>query len=532
MRKVSCLLLAAGDSSRMRGENKLMLKVDGKSLIERTLAEIEKINFEEIAVVTGHQSDVIENELRNHKVQFVHNENHQTGMHSSIKSGLKGLGKKFDAFFVVLGDLPYFHQDILRILLNSYLETGDKKIFVPVFEGKRGHPVLISSDFLPEILNEPDGDYGLSYLLKRHPEEVQSVDVSSRGILLDVDSPEDYRKLVTNEFDSLDPVQEFHLFAAKLREERKPYVMATVIEVIGSASARSGSKAIFNPEGRNLLGWVGGGCAERFIGEECVQALGDHKTRIVLADLDDEIFGLGVACGGKMRVFLEPVYPSETIPLPYSEKFQNEVRILSGHYGLQVTKNFTDNAPDSIEELFILFAEALAKSRGRSGQPLREVKEVPAHFLHKKSPLIKEVTIVGRTRITEALARHFSLLSYQVRAIGPDLKAEDYPSNVKCHCLTESYSDISFKENEIVVIASHASQDPGIVKRAILDKAGHVAMIGSYKRSIETLNYLGLFEKNVSAPLYIPAGLDIDARNPDEIALSVVSEIFLRLRNI
>lgn len=533
MNEISCILLAAGDSSRMKGKNKLLLKVEGDSLVRKTLREINKVPFKDMIVVTGHQEEEIRSELEGLRASFAFNPDHQTGMHSSIKKGLESLSEGSDGFFICLSDQPFFQSQILEALKDASKQNRQKKIFVPVYEGKNGHPVLISTDFVEEIFKEPDGDYGLSYLLKRYPDLVETLPVKSQGILIDVDEPSDYEKIRENELISRDPVEDFYLFAAKLREEKRPYVVATVIEVIGSASARTGSKAIFSGEGKNLLGWVGGGCAERFIGEESLKALEEHRTRIILADLDDEIFGLGVACGGKMRVFLEPHYPLENVPLPYSDKLQNEVRHLAGLYGWNVKKESSSAIPETPRDLLLTMCEKIAKQRNRSGKSLRIIKEVPARFLGGKRLTSNEVTIVGRTRITEALARHFSLLKFNVRAIGPDLKTEDYPSNVQCHCLDESYQEITFRPDEIVIIASHTSQDPLLVEKALKGRASHVAMIGSYKRSIETLTHLDLMNKETELPLFVPAGLDIDARNPEEIALSVVSEVLNEsLRNI
>lgn len=530
MMKISCILLAAGTSSRMRGKNKLLLKVDEKSLIRKTLEEVKKLPFFEVIVVTGFDNEKIMNELHDLSPRFVHNPDFEKGMHSSIKSAVKSLSPDSEGFFVCLGDQPYFDHKNLKELLKISSQDKNHQVFCPTFEGQRGHPVLLSSTFIPEILQEPDGDYGLAYLLKRHKEAVLEVPIASRNILLDIDQPLDYEKVLSWSYDSMDPIEEFHAFIQKLRSERKTFAIATVIEVMGSASARTGSKAIFNDEGKNLLGWVGGGCAERFIGEESVIAIKEKKTRIILADLDDEIFGLGVACGGKMRIFIEPVFPAETVLLPDTPQFSHEIRALSGFYGWNVKKAPEVQAPQTIEDLLLTMCGAVASQRGRSNRSMRLVKEVPAKFLNGTTKKTKFVTIVGRTRITEALARHFTLLSYSVRAIGPDLKQEDYPSEVQCSCLDDSYDNISFREGEVVVIASHTSQDPSLVKKALDEKASHVAMIGSYKRSLEVLTYLDLLNKEMECPLYVPAGLDIDAKNPDEIALSVVAEVIAESR--
>ena len=519
--RIACLLLAAGDSTRMGGRNKLLLEVEGRPLVRRTLEEIAKISFSEVVVVTGHESGQIESALRGLPAKFTHNPAHQSGMHSSIRAGLLALADECDAFFVCLADQPYFdHRNLLKSIAAI---DGDREggVFVPVHEGTWGQPVLISSRYIPEILAHTDGDHGCSYLFKRHPDALRLVEVS-RAVLVDVDEPRDYEKLSAPQ----DPVLQLHEKAMELRRSARPYAVATVIEIMGSASARTGSKALFDEMGRNVLGWVGGGCAERFVGEEAVAAMKEGHTRIVLADLDDEIFGLGVACGGKMRVFIEPVLPAEEISLPNAPKWEREIAGLSGHYGWAV-KPSGEKAPGTIEELLLTMTDAVASKRGRTAKSLREVKPVPARFAKPESLRPKSVTIVGRTRITEALARHFHMLSYDVRAIGPGLKKEDYPSTIECKCLDDGY-EIDFREGDVVVIASHTAQDSELVKAALEAKASHVAMVGSLKRSDEVLSHLGWKDSQVEAPLFVPAGLDIDARNPDEIALSIVAEVLKR----
>jgi xanthine/CO dehydrogenase XdhC/CoxF family maturation factor len=323
-----------------------------------------------------------------------------------------------------------------------------------------------------------------------------------------------------------DPVEDFHMRASELRSKGQAFVVATVIEVHGSSSALTGSKALFDSAGKNLLGWVGGGCAERFIGEQAVEALSQGQTRIITADLDDEIFGLGVACGGKMNLFLEPVLPREQVRVPATDRFEKSMRSLAYFYGweLQTDKKFP--AVHSMTDVLLWMSEAIAQKRMLSNRSLREVKDLPMTFQPLSGEISKHVTILGRSRITEALARHFILLDYDIRAVGPAVNLEDYPAKVKCHCLDGGYSDIEFRESEIVIVATHTVQDPHIVEKALAAQAGYVGMIGSRKRALEVLTHLNWMEKkNIEAPLFVPAGQDIGARNPDEIALSVVAEV-------
>lgn len=322
-----------------------------------------------------------------------------------------------------------------------------------------------------------------------------------------------------------DPIEDFHVMAARLRAESRPFITATVVEVHGSSSALTGSKAIFDSNGKNLLGWVGGGCAERFVGEQAVEALKQGQTRIITADLDDEIFGLGVACGGKMNLFLEPVLPQELVRVPASEKFQTQIETLGHFYGWNLQTDTGLFPPESMSDVLLEMSETIAQNRDRSGRSLRDVKDLPVRFHTPAGEVSNQVTILGRSRITEALARHFILLDYDIRAIGPAVKSEDYPSKVQCHCLDQGYGEVEFRQNEIVIVATHTTQDPHIVERA-LKTAGWVAMVGSRKRALEVLDHLQWLERSeITEPLFVPAGLDVGARNPDEIALSIVSEI-------
>lgn len=322
----------------------------------------------------------------------------------------------------------------------------------------------------------------------------------------------------------LDPIEDFHNSVAKIRSEGKAFAVATVIRVEGSASARTGSKAIFDDKGINLQGWVGGGCAERFVGEQVLESLKENKTRIVTADMDDEILGLGVACGGKMHIFIDPMPPAEVVEIPRLPNFEKEILQLTSAYGWNIY--WTDQRPhiESPRELFFLLGQQVAKKRKLSGQSMRMHRWDRAEK-NKNRKKNKQVTIVGRTRITEALARHFAIAGFDVRAVAPALRSEDYPSNIRCECL-DGYQDVQFHPDEIVVIGSHTAQDPALVKMALSAGASYVGMVGSPKRVGEVQQHLGWSDDQMGqAPLYIPVGLNIQARNPEEIALSIVAEV-------
>lgn len=95
----------------------------------------------------------------------------------------------------------------------------------------------------------------------------------------------------------------------ELRERRLAHALATVIECIGSVSAKTGAKAVIDREGRVVAGWVGGGCAESTTCQAALECIHDGEPRIIDIDMTDELLGVGMPCGGSMRIYVEPVLP-------------------------------------------------------------------------------------------------------------------------------------------------------------------------------------------------------------------------------
>ena len=124
--KISAILLAAGQSKRMNGENKLTKEIKGIPLIKLSVKNILASSVDEIIIVLGHQKEIIEKLIdKNDKVKFVFNKDFESGMASSIKTGLNHLSEKTQAFFICLGDMPMVKKDIYNLLIKS---KNDKEI--------------------------------------------------------------------------------------------------------------------------------------------------------------------------------------------------------------------------------------------------------------------------------------------------------------------------------------------------------------------------------------------------------------------
>ena len=185
------IVLAAGLSSRM-GVQKLLLPFGGKKVIGHIVDQLLASTVGEVHVVVGHQAERISAELSGRAVSIVNNPDYKSGMLSSVRCGLQSLPEKCRAVMVVLGDQPSITTGLINQMLQSFAMT-EKTILVPLYKGKRGHPILFSSIYRDEIITQY-GDVGLRGLLHGHSNDIFELAVSTASVLCDMDCPEDYRR--------------------------------------------------------------------------------------------------------------------------------------------------------------------------------------------------------------------------------------------------------------------------------------------------------------------------------------------------
>jgi len=175
------IVLAAGFSSRM-GKFKMEMSLNGKTLIERSVESLDKV-CSKIIVVAGYKIERIKEILKSYeKVEVVFNKEFEKGMFSSVKIGISQI--KAEKFFLLPGDIPFVNEDVFKKLLSK---KGD--IIIPVFQSRKGHPVLIDSSLINEILNEPE-DSNLKLFIDK--KGFTTVEVQDEAILFDIDTEEDY----------------------------------------------------------------------------------------------------------------------------------------------------------------------------------------------------------------------------------------------------------------------------------------------------------------------------------------------------
>jgi molybdenum cofactor cytidylyltransferase len=193
--RIAALVLAAGSSRRMGDVNKLLIPIADKPMVAHAVDRVRAV-LRDVVVVTGHESDAVMAALTGRRVEHVHNEHHLDGLATSLKAGVAALPAAVEAVLVCLGDMPWVRPETVKALVEAFDPEGGAHVCVPVFEGKRGNPVLWGRRFFPEILALA-GDTGAKEILARHADEVVAVEVEDPGILWDVDTEEALKALVT-----------------------------------------------------------------------------------------------------------------------------------------------------------------------------------------------------------------------------------------------------------------------------------------------------------------------------------------------
>ena len=189
--RVAAVVLAAGFSSRMGAQSKILLPWDGRTVIEMVVSRLLAARVPEIVVVTGHRAAAVTEVLAHLPVKVVVNPEFAQGeMLSSVQTGIRSLSPDIAACLIVMGDQPTLEGRVIGRLLDAYATTGGEML-VPVFQGQRGHPVLFGKRFWPELLALETG--APRDVLRRYPDRVVQVDVNTDSILRDIDTPEQYR---------------------------------------------------------------------------------------------------------------------------------------------------------------------------------------------------------------------------------------------------------------------------------------------------------------------------------------------------
>ena len=189
---ISAILLAAGQSKRMNGENKLAKEIQGVPLIKLSVKNILTSSIDELIIVLGYQREIIEKLIdKNEKIKIIFNKDFESGMASSIKTGLENLSEKSKAFFICLGDMPMVSHNIYNQLIKS---KNNKEIIVPTYKGQQGNPVLFDKSMKEKIINI-SGDAGAKKILELNKDKILNLEINDQSITKSFNTQGDFISL-------------------------------------------------------------------------------------------------------------------------------------------------------------------------------------------------------------------------------------------------------------------------------------------------------------------------------------------------
>lgn len=196
----AAVIAAAGRSSRI-GAFKPLLPLGGSTLIERTIRTLKQAGAAPVLVVTGHNSAALEDRLSGKEVLLVKNEAFaQTDMLASLKLGLSALPEGWDRVFLGPADSPLASPDTLKRMLAT-----PARAVCPLCGGRKGRPLLLDREAAAQVLAW-EGPGGLRGLLDSGALRETRLETGDPGVLLDADTPEEYRRLLAYEKKALRPV--------------------------------------------------------------------------------------------------------------------------------------------------------------------------------------------------------------------------------------------------------------------------------------------------------------------------------------
>jgi molybdenum cofactor cytidylyltransferase len=187
--RIGALLLAAGQSRRMGGPNKLLEEIDGTPMVARVAQRLLASRARPIIAVLGDRADEVDAALGKLPIERVRNPDFAEGLSTSLRRGIAAFPEDLDGALVCLGDMPLVTGRHIDRLIAAFNPLEGRAIIVPTRRGKRGNPVLWARRFFAEMA-QIAGDVGARHLIGEHAELVAEVEMDDDAILVDIDTPE------------------------------------------------------------------------------------------------------------------------------------------------------------------------------------------------------------------------------------------------------------------------------------------------------------------------------------------------------
>ncbi|HEY3992057.1 MAG TPA: nucleotidyltransferase family protein [Ktedonobacteraceae bacterium] len=202
--RTAAIILAAGTSSRMGSErNKLLLPLHHRPVLAHVIEAVLGSRARPIVLVLGHEAEEIkihlQQDLSENPIQVVENSAYALGQSTSMQAGLHTLlaltpADHLNSVIFLLGDQPMITSHMINELIELKEQSG-KRIVLPLYQGQRGNPVIFSLDLAPELL-QVNGDEGGRSVLKRHPNDIATLEMGEEAANFDVDTWEAYLQVL------------------------------------------------------------------------------------------------------------------------------------------------------------------------------------------------------------------------------------------------------------------------------------------------------------------------------------------------
>ena len=187
---INAIILAAGQSKRM-GKLKPLLRFNDKTFLDQIISVLKLSDADRITVVLGAEAEAVKKTVDLSGTNVVINKDYQKGQLSSLIAAIEKTPQETDAILICLADAPFITENVVNKIISKFKETNNP-IIVPVFNKKRGHPVLFSRSLFSELINAPQ-EQGARHVLYSNEDKVLEVETSEGGILIGIDTPDDYK---------------------------------------------------------------------------------------------------------------------------------------------------------------------------------------------------------------------------------------------------------------------------------------------------------------------------------------------------
>jgi xanthine dehydrogenase accessory factor len=310
--------------------------------------------------------------------------------------------------------------------------------------------------------------------------------------------------------------------------EGRRVALATVLQTWGSAPVPPGSQLAIDGEG-NFVGSVSGGCVEGAVIAEATEAMASGKLKTLQFSVaDDTAWAVGLACGGAIRIFVEPLVPGQNLDV-----LAELARTVSGRKSAALVTDLasgTHSLALKPSDVRPELRPALHDAFARNGGAVVEGKHGDV-LINVFSPPVRLV-VVGAVHVAQALVKMARLLGHEVVVVDPrsafatQMRFGDV--TIKAEWPGDVLPGLGIDARTAVVALSHESRidEPALI-HALKSDAFYVGAMGSKKTHagrVARLAEAGVAPEAI-ARIHAPIGLDIGATGPAEIALSIIAEI-------